>query len=404
MGTLLRWMRARGWPATKLDVRLDRFEGDLADHLGAPSVIGVASATSGLELILSSLDLDPGDEVLLPAVTHYRLPQMITALGLKPIYADVREPGCDIDPDAAGRALGPRTRVLVATHLFGNPCDLGALSKLAAEKDLILIEDCAQSLGATWDGQKVGSWGDAAIFSFAPGKVLTCLTGGAVSCRDEALTEGIEGLLPPRGHRRREPLAPYLPGLARYALTTPLAFAATVYPVLLAAGLSGSGMVDRLVSDPAELPEGMEHHGARRERLPGLAAALGSAQLPETERRTAARREAAAVLDEELGGVEGLRLPARGEGSVVLHYNVMVEEAHQVPRLRRGLLLEGIDTQVCDMMVVAAQPALGGRPGLAPIAEGLVGRLVELPCNDQMGPEAAKRVGRTAARLVSRLR
>src|SRR5207244_12140250 len=127
---------------------------------------------------LKALDLRAGAEIVLPALTFWVVPELARAAGLKVVFADVDPSTFTMDPSALERAITPATRAVVPTHLYGLPCDMDAILDIANRHGLRVIEDCAHTLGATYDGRPVGVLGDAAIFSFQTLKPLNLYGGG----------------------------------------------------------------------------------------------------------------------------------------------------------------------------------------------------------------------------------
>ena len=134
--------------------------------------IGVASGTDALMLALRACGVQPGDEVILPTFTFVATGSAVTALGAKPVFADIHPNTYNIDPAQLQRCITPRTRAIIAVHLYGLPADMDAIVALARSKKLAVIEDAAQAIGASNKGRKTGSLGDAACFSFYPTKNL----------------------------------------------------------------------------------------------------------------------------------------------------------------------------------------------------------------------------------------
>lgn len=166
------------------------FEQEFAKYLGASHCVGVANGTDAIEIALEALKLPFGSEVIVPANSFIASSEAVTRCGLKVIF-------CSCDPqlytlDIAGlrSAISPATKAIVAVHLYGHPCDMGPIMTLASEKDLYVIEDCAQAHGAEYSGKKVGTIGNLACFSFYPGKNLGAYgDGGAIVCNDAGLAE-----------------------------------------------------------------------------------------------------------------------------------------------------------------------------------------------------------------------
>ncbi|WP_242126735.1 DegT/DnrJ/EryC1/StrS family aminotransferase [Sphingobium sp. Sx8-8] len=163
------------------------FEAEFAAFCAVPHAIAVSNGTVALELALRALGVGPGDEVILPARSFFASAACIVAVGAVPVFADIDPLSNGIDPASVRRMLGPRSRAILCVHLAGWPCAMAELRALADEKGLWLVEDCAQAHGATLHGRPLGSFGDAAAFSFCTDKIMsTGGEGGMVLLRDEA--------------------------------------------------------------------------------------------------------------------------------------------------------------------------------------------------------------------------
>lgn len=166
---------------------VSEFEIAVAQYTGARHAIGCASGSDALLLALMALDLEPGDEVITTPYTFFSTVSSIERLGLKTVFADI-EPGTfNIDPKAVEAAITPRTKAVIAVHLFGQMADMDALVPLCRDKGLFLIEDAAQALSAKWQGQMAGTLGDIGTYSFFPSKNLGGLgdAGMMVTGNDE---------------------------------------------------------------------------------------------------------------------------------------------------------------------------------------------------------------------------
>lgn len=158
----------------------------LADFLGADQrpVVCINSGTAALHLALACLDLEPGDEVLVPSLTFVASFQAITAVGAKPIPCEVREHDLLLDLADAQKRITPRTKAVMPVHYAGNPGDLAGLYSWARERGLRVVEDAAHAFGSSFGGKKVGAQGDLVCFSFDSLKNITCGEGGALLCPD----------------------------------------------------------------------------------------------------------------------------------------------------------------------------------------------------------------------------
>ena len=173
----------------------DRFEAEFAEYCGVRHCIGVANGLDALTLILRALDIGPGDEVIVPANTFIATWLAVTQVGAIPVAVDPLADTCNMDPDAAERAITPRTRAIMPVHLYGQAADMTRIGEIAARHRLLVVEDAAQAHGARHRGRRVGGLGGAAAFSFYPGKNLGALgDGGAVTTDDDALADRIRTL------------------------------------------------------------------------------------------------------------------------------------------------------------------------------------------------------------------
>ncbi len=164
------------------------FEREFAAFHGASYGIAVANGTLALELALMALGVGEGDEVVVTPRTFLASASAIVMRGARPVFAEVDRESGNITPDTVRAVLTPRTRAVIAVHLAGWPCDMRGMRAWADEQGLFLIEDCAQAHGATLEGQPVGSFGDAAAFSFCTDKIMsTGGEGGMLLVRDEAV-------------------------------------------------------------------------------------------------------------------------------------------------------------------------------------------------------------------------
>ena len=147
-------------------------EEEIAALCGVAHGVGVASGTDALILALRACGVEPGDEVLLPTSTFVATGSAVSALGAKPVFADIRPETYNLDPSELERRVTPRTRAIIAVHLYGLAADMDPIVAFAKSRKLPLIEDCAQAIGAVYQGRRVGSLGNAACLSFYPTKNL----------------------------------------------------------------------------------------------------------------------------------------------------------------------------------------------------------------------------------------
>jgi dTDP-4-amino-4,6-dideoxygalactose transaminase len=166
------------------------FECEFGDWLGCEPGVAVANGTAALEVCLRTLDIGPGDEVIVPSRTFIASASSAVMVGATPVIADIDAESQCLTAETAEAVLSPKTKAIVAVHLAGWPCEMEPILELAQRHGLKVIEDCAQAHGAQYKGRPVGTLGDMAAFSFCQDKIITTGgEGGMVTTRDAALRE-----------------------------------------------------------------------------------------------------------------------------------------------------------------------------------------------------------------------
>lgn len=168
--------------------KCNRFEKEFAAHQGTKYCVAVTSGTAALITAVAALGAGPGDEVILPAWTWYSCYDAIIAAGATPVFAEIDE-SMNIDAADIERHITPRTKIIMAVHIMGEPADMEPILELARRHRLKVLEDCAQSAGATYKGRAVGSMGDCGIYSFQLCKTISAGEGGAVVTNDPEIFE-----------------------------------------------------------------------------------------------------------------------------------------------------------------------------------------------------------------------
>jgi len=177
------------WCRLYSNSKVEEFEQAFARYQDAKYGIAVANGTVSLELCLKTGGIEPGDEVILPAVTFIATASAITEVGAIPIFVDVDPDTISIDPDLIEEAITPRTKAVIAVHYGGYPVNFDAILPIVKKHNLLFIEDAAHAHGTEWKGRKVGAIGDFGSFSFQESKSLTAGEGGIVLTNDEELAE-----------------------------------------------------------------------------------------------------------------------------------------------------------------------------------------------------------------------
>jgi dTDP-3-amino-3,4,6-trideoxy-alpha-D-glucose transaminase len=332
-----------------LGEEVEQFETAWAECCGTAHCVGVASGTAALTLLLKAAGIGHGDEVLVPAHTYVASALAVVHAGAVPVLCDV-VPGTGlIDLDSATAAIGPATAAILPVHLYGQLCDMRAVSALAARHGLAVIEDAAQAHGAACDGRRAGVFGAGAAFSFYPSKNLGALGDAGAICTDD-------------------------PTLAESA---------------------------RRLRNLGQRTKGDHVMIGFNERLDGLQAALLRVKVPLLEKANAARRAHAARYRRALAGRVGL-LEERPQTPCVYHiFPVRVPERDAVAaRLRNW----GIEVGVHYTPAVHRQPALSGvavTHGDLRNADGWAAEELSLPIGPRLDAGEVERAAAACLAAVS---
>ncbi len=177
-------------------------ETELANYVGANHAVAVASGTDALHLALRAADVGPGDEVVVPAFTFIASAEAVSYTGARPVFADIDPATFNLSPRSLEACLSTRTRAVIAVHLFGQCAALDEIAAICRDRALVLVEDCAQALGADYEGRRAGAWGEFGCFSFYPTKNLAaCGDAGLVTVREARHAEALR-VLRHHGSRR----------------------------------------------------------------------------------------------------------------------------------------------------------------------------------------------------------
>ena len=170
------------------------FEREFATYLGVSTCVALSSGSSALHLGLLAAGIGPGDEVIVPSFTSVATVNAVATAGATPVFADIDPDTFCLDPYAAEDAITPRTAAVLPVHLFGQPADMNAFTRVADRHGIALVEDACQAHGAAWNKRKVGTFGTVAAFSFSRSKNMTTTDGGMVVCSDEETAGTVRAL------------------------------------------------------------------------------------------------------------------------------------------------------------------------------------------------------------------
>ena len=318
----------------------EALERELAAFLGANHAVGVNSGTDALHLPLVAAGIGPGDEVVIPGFTFFATGEAVSYTGATPVFADVDEGTFNLDPASLSEKITNRTKAVIAVHLFGQCAALDQISEICKARKLILVEDCAQCIGADYDGRRAGSWGDFGGFSFYPTKNL--------------------------------------------------------------AAAGDAGMITAKTEDHAKALRMLRHHGSRQtylhervgwnSRLDELQAAVLRVKLKHLARFNDARRAVARRYREKLAGANVVLPLEHGRGTHVYHQFTIRSERRDA--IREALAKDGIASSVFYPMPLHQQPAYAGiAEGVSlPVAEKLAKSVLSLPIHPLLDEASIDRI------------
>lgn len=319
------------------------FEQSFAAFVGAKHAVMTPSARYAFYLLLRGLGIGEGDEVIIPALTYFAIPSMAATAGVRPVFADVGLRSHVLDPEAFERAITPRTKAVVPTHLYGTPCDMDAIVSIARKHGIRVIEDCAQSTGARYRGARVGHLGDAAYYTFGLTKNITTLSGAMLTTDDDALAaycrEQIDTSTPAGlGRSAREAAT----GVAMAVATHPWIYPFTLHPVIRVGNWLGRDPIHDRFGEP-EVRYDTVPASFRTSRPRAVQAAVGLVQLDRIEALNGARIRNGRFLDEHLAHVPGLTTPTYPEGAEPIYMSFVVHHRKR-DALMGALRARGVDT------------------------------------------------------------
>lgn len=318
------------------------FENDFAAFCGVGHAVGVGSGTEALWLALVALGIGPGDEVITVPMGFFATVEAIHFSGAKPIFVDIEETTYTMDPAALEDAVTTRTKAIIPVQLFGQSADMDPIMQIARKFGLHVIEDAAQAHGATYNGRRVGSIGDAGCFSFFPGKNLGALgEAGAVVTNDGKLARRI-----------------------------------------------------RTLRDHGQIRKNSHNFVGWNGRMDGIQGAVLRVKLPHLDRGNQLRQKIAARYDEEFGGISDMVIPVKRRNSDHA-YHIYAIQSPDRGRLVETFESKGIGYGIHYPVPIHLQPAcenLGFRRGRFPVSERCASRFVSLPIYPEMSSEQLEMV------------
>ena len=320
---------------------IEKFERMVAERIGKKYAVAFNSGTSALHAILLAYGIKQGDEVIVPSFTFIATANSVLFVGAEPVFADIEEDTYGLDPEDVKKKITDRTKVVMPIHYGGLPCHIRELKEIAEDYKLLLIEDAAESIGAKVDGKPVGSFGDAAMFSFCGNKVITTGEGGMIATDQRDIYEKLKLI---RSHGRLEKEG-YFTSIKTMDYVT--------------LGYNW--------------------------RMSNITAALGISQLKKLDKLIAMRRENAAYMSKRLSNISRVEPsnPPNGYFHVYQMYTIKVKNGKEArDGLKSYLAEKGVGTKVYFSPVHLTgfyRKRCGFRGGELPVTEELSKQVLTLP-------------------------
>jgi perosamine synthetase len=373
----------RGGDATDTE-KVAEWETRFAEWIGSKHAVMLPSARYGFYLLLEALGVGPGDEVIIPGLTYFAIPAMVPLLGAKPVFADIGLRTHVLDPDAFEAAITPRTKAVVPTHLFGTPCDMDRIRTIARRHGIAVIEDCAQSNGARYKGERVGHIGDHAYYTFGLTKNMTTLSGAMITTDDAKVAAHAHSCVESAGKIDKKRLwKESLTGAAMWAATHPALYWATVHPAVVLGNKLGKDPIHERFGEPelrySSLPGSFQRSGRPR----AAQAEVGLLQLGRLDALNGARVRNGRHLDEALAHVPGLTTPQYPEGSEPIYMSFVVHHPRR-DALAAALRSRGVDTTTGYMNAFGDHPLFQEYRRECPNAARAMAELLHLPVHPNL--------------------
>jgi len=330
---------------------------EFEDRFAAYHYMDQAIATSfgrmAFYYILRALDLPAGSEIIFPALTFWAVPEIARRAGLKPVFVDVDPLSFNLDANKIETAITERTRTIVPTHLYGRPCDMSAIMPIAEKHNLIVIEDCAQAVGARYRGRLVGTFGTVSFFSFQMLKGINTYGGGMAMTNDGPLASRV------RYQAESEPLQSaqdlvrrFMAGFISRIGISPKGFTFWGYPLQAAGSIFGHYDLSKYIWEKIRPLDPFPR--AYRQRYSNAQAIIGMRGLAKLDEFNARSRTHALEYTRGLADCRAVQTPQATEEieQVYYQYCIYVSDSAQASRraIRRGVDFESTHVDVCSSL------------------------------------------------------
>jgi perosamine synthetase len=377
------------------------FEKAFKDYIGTPYASSIPSARLGLFLIFKSFNLPQGTEIIISPFTHWSIFTVIKSCGLKPVFVDIDEHTYNIDPKAVRKAINKNTKVIILTHMWGQPCNMNFFLGLKKEFGLKIIEDCAMACGATYENKKVGSFGDASIFSFGKAKAISTFGGGMLCANDRSIYEQACCYSNNFSYGKRSSLAiNIVNSIIANILTRPSLFFLSIYPLVKILN----------IRDPYNPIEHRKDASVIFDRIPeewkikmsNIQAVVGIEQLKNLDIHNHIRIRNARILNNILHDAREVCIPVETSEAkhIYLYYALYIKKNIQLNDLRKILISKHIDSQLNELTTSKELEIFGVHSSDYPVFNEVSQKLLIIPNGIYLTKDDIIYVGNTSKKII----
>lgn len=374
------------------DEVVNKFEREFASFIGVEHAVMVPSARYGFYLLLNAYGVSQDDEVIIPGLTYFAIPAMVPLLNARPVFADIGLTTHVLDPEAFRKAITPKTKVVVPTHLFGTPCDMESICQIAKEHNIKVIEDCAQSTGGRFKSRRVGAWGDAAYYTFGLTKNITTLSGAMITTNDKSVADYVRKEIEEGGYTPKKKAAKEaVTGLMMYIATHPKIYWATVHPAVVLGNKMGKDPIHERFGESERVYDQIPSYYKEQGKSLAVQAAVGRIQLQRIEELNGARQRNGKALDSGLQSIPHLAVPSYPTGSEPIYMSFVVHHSAR-KELTEALRERGIDTTTGYMNDLSDHPLFQDYKADCPNAKKANAELLHIPVHPNLTTEDVQHI------------
>ena len=376
------------------------YEGRFAEYHDIEHATATSFGRMACYYILRALDLPEGSEIIFPALTFWVVPEIARRAGLRPVFVDVDPTTFNLDPTKIEAAITEHTRAIVPTHLYGQPCEMTEIMRIAEKHNLIVVEDCAQAVGARYRGRPVGTFGRASFYSFQLLKGINTYGGGMALTNDAALAARVrEQALNEPAQTSQELARRFITGCAVRTVVSPKGFTFWGYPLQAAASIFGHYDLSKYIWEKIRPLSPFPR--AYRQRYSNAQAIIGLRVLEKLDEFNARSRAHAETYTRGLADCRNVQTPRVLDDVEHVYYQYCIYTSDPARASRRAIR-RGVDFETTHVDVCSELPLFKEFAANCPGAEATE-RALQLPVYSRLRPSDAERVLRVVREVTNDL-